>query len=212
MEKDLFGELVKELSRHDRKGYEYGEALRKPDSDRSLLLTAHIIVERSLESMLETRLPHHEFWIPTADFDSKVRLARALGLIREEEHRACSVLNKARNTLAHNLEPLPDKWRLELKRIASIIKVTDPKEDPDDFYVILRRVVAVVLACRNKRVFEYRRAMLRHEHGHRWLELMKEKIDEEMSSDENFDEELVSLQVDLQVAREVNEAKNKEQK
>jgi hypothetical protein len=209
--KELFGQLVKELSSDDRTGTEYGEALRKPDSDRSLLLTAHIVVERLIESMLETRLPHSEFWIPTADFDSKVRLARALGLIREQEHHACSVLNKARNGLAHKLEPLPEKWRVELKRVASVIKAA-PDDDPDSFYVILRSVIAVVLGCRNKRVFEYRRARLRHEHGQRWLEIMKDKIDEEMMSDEKFDKELINIQVDLQVAREVNERKSKVQK
>jgi hypothetical protein len=209
--KELFGQLVKELSSDDRTGTEYGEALRKPDSDRSLLLTAHIVVERLIESMLETRLPHREFWIPTADFDSKVRLARALGLIREQEHHACSVLNKARNALAHKLEPLPEKWRVELKRVASVIKPA-PDDDPDSYYVILRRVVAVVLGCRNKRVFEYRRTRLRHDHGQRWLEIMKHKIDEEMMSDEKFDEELINIQVDLQLVREVNERKSKEQK
>jgi hypothetical protein len=203
--KDLFGQLVKELSSDDPTGTEYGEALRKPDSDRSLLLTAHIVVERLIESMLETRLPHHEFWLPTADFDTKVRLARALGLIREEEHRACSVLNKGRNALAHKLEPLPEKWRVELKRIASVIKSDD--KDPNEFLVILRKVVAVVFGCRNKRVFEHRRAMLRHEHGQRWLEIMKEKLHEALMSDDKVDEELLQLQVDLQVAREVNQQK-----
>jgi hypothetical protein len=208
--KELFGQLVKELSSDDRTGTEYGEALRKPDSDRSLLLTAHIVVERLIESMLEHGYLIVSFGYPR-QISIQVRLARALGLIREQEHHACSVLNKARNALAHKLEPLPEKWRVELKRVASVIKPA-PDDDPDSFYVILRRVVGVVLGCRNKRVFEYRRTRLRHDHGQRWLEIMKHKIDEEMMSDEKFDEELINIQVDLQLVREVNERKSKVQK
>jgi hypothetical protein len=41
---------------------------------------------------------------------------------------------------------------------------------------------------------------------------MKHKIDEEMMSDEKFDEELINIQVDLQLVREVNERKSKVQK
>lgn len=204
--KKLFGQLVHELGHSDETGKFYGDALRKPDPDRSLLLTAHIIVERLIESMLETRLPHPEFWLPNAEFDSKVRLARALGLIVEQEHRACSVLNSARNALAHKLEPLPQKWRVELKRLASVVKVPQTDEDPDDFYGILRKVVAIVFGRRNHMLFHHRRARLRDEHGQRWLEIVKQKIDEAFMSGE-FDEELINLQVDLQIAREVKQRK-----
>ena len=205
--KELFGQLVQELRADDRSGHRYGESLRNADPDRSSLLTAHIIVERLIESTLETRLPFPDFWIPTVDFGSKVRLARALGLIREEEHCVCSVLNSARNALAHKLEPLPQKWREELKRL-SFRAPWEPSEDRDSLQLILRKLVTIILARREHMMFHHRRFMLREENGQRWFEVMKQKIGEAFMSEDVFDEELLQLQVDLQIAREVNKMKS----
>lgn len=206
--KEIFGQLVKELNSDDPTRDHYAASLRNPDPDRSLLLTAHIIVERLIESTLETRLPHPHFWMPTADFNSKVRLARALGLIHEEQHRACSVLNSARNALAHKLDPLPQKWRDELERLSWAVKV-DPTKDEGSFQAILRKVVAIVLGRREKMMFNHRRLKMREEHRQRWHELMEQKVHEVLMSGNAFDQELMNLQVDLQLAREVNQRKNR---
>ena len=202
----LFGQLVKELTGEEGVTVRrYRDFLLRPDPDRNLLLTTHIIVERIIELILETRLPAPAVWIPTADFGSKVRLARALGLIEEEQHRVCSVLNSARNALAHKLEPLDEKWRVELKRLA-FGRRKKSAENNKSFQDMLIDLIAIVFAsCLHAR-FHYKRYQLRERYRDRALELLKQKIHENlMSPIENardLDGELLNLEVDLQIAHE----------
>jgi hypothetical protein len=137
-----------------------------PTRDRNSLLTAHIVVERLIESILETRLPFPDFWIPTADFSSKVRLARSLGLIYEDEHRICSVLSAARNALAHKLEPLAAKWRTELKRLA-FGKSANSSRREYNFQDTLLMLMAIVMARSDRTRFYHKRLQLREQYSER---------------------------------------------
>jgi hypothetical protein len=210
---DLFGQLVKELT--DEEGQtvrRYRDYLLSPDPDRNWLLTTHIIVERLIESILETRLSSPDVWIPTADFSSKVRLARALGLIGEEQHRVCSVLHNARNALAHKLEPLANKWRVELNRLA-YGRRRKPANDQNDFSNMAIELISIVFASCLRARFYHKRLQLKHQYSDRWLEVMKQKLHETLTSPietaDGLDEELLKLEVDLQIARESKQAKNK---
>lgn len=207
----LFGELVKELTAEEGVTIRrYRDYLLRPDPDRNLLLTTHIIVERIIELTLETRLPAPAAWIPSADFSSKVRLARALGLIGEEEHRVCSVLNSARNALAHELEPLANKWRIEFNRLAygSRHRSTNNR---NDFAKTLIELISIVFGSCLRARFYHKRFQLREQYSDRWRELIKQKIREAWTSpDESaaaLDEELLALEVDLQIARDLKHAK-----
>ena len=68
--------------------------------------------------MIETCLQHPKIWLDSADYRSKVNLAKAMGLIGDKELAICRVLNAARNATAHGLDPLPEKWKVELERLA----------------------------------------------------------------------------------------------
>jgi hypothetical protein len=112
---ELFDLLVERDRTQLRK---YSSYLLQPDSERTLILNAHLIVEHLLEGIISTSLESPEVWLQEASFGSKVNLAKALGLIGEYEVACCRVVNSARNKIVHSLEPLPRKWIVELERLA----------------------------------------------------------------------------------------------
>jgi hypothetical protein len=98
-----------------------------PDGDRPVILTAHAVPERLLGDMISTRLCDPHVWLNEADFGSKTNLSRALGLIGERKMSVCRVLNSARNSAAHGLEPIADKWRIEIMRLGCGVGANAPE-------------------------------------------------------------------------------------
>jgi hypothetical protein len=188
---------------------EFANHLLRPDTDRTSLLTAHLVVEQLLGAMIRTKLSHPDVWLDEADFRSRVNLARAFGLIGEEELRICRVLNKARNTVAHALEPLPEKWKIELVRLAFGRREkggdNEPKRSLDE---ALGQLVVLIAAPYLYASFQSKFQNFRTENELRWRELMVEKLTAnpegaEIANDEAKRGELIR-EVDLELARELH--------
>jgi hypothetical protein len=183
----------------------YAGHLLEPDRDRALLLTAHLVTERLLGAMIETALMHPEVWIDDADYRSKVNLARAMGLIGDKELAICHVLNSARNAMAHALEPLPEKWKVELERLAfgSQRKRDGQKKDMAvTLEALITRIAAPWLYARHNHKLQ----KLREQHAKRWQEIMERKLREKPElltldvHDLNF--QAVAEEVELELAKE----------
>jgi len=155
----------------------YAGHLFQPDPDRALLLAAHLVTERLLGAMIETTLVHPEAWIDEADFRSKVNLAKAMGLIGDEELAICRVLNSARNALAHNLEPLPQKWKVELERLTFGSKHERNGQKNDLSAILLELFIMIAAPWLYVRHY-HRMKNLREQHKDHWLEIMKKKLRE----------------------------------
>jgi hypothetical protein len=195
----LLPDECKELRKH-------AEHLLEPDRDRALLLTAHLVTERLLEAMLETALKHPDVWIDDADYRSKVNLACAMGLIGDEELAICRVLNSARNAMAHALEPLPEKWKVELKRLAfgSQRKRNGQKKDMAiTLKALINRINAPWLYARYK---HKRQKLWEQQHAERWQKIMRRKLREkpELLTLDVHDPifQAVAEEVDLELAKE----------
>ena len=116
------------------------------DPERSLILTAHSIVERMLGEMIEVYLKEPATWLDEADFRSRTNLAKSIGAIAERETNICRVLNSARNHVAHRLEPLPDKWRLEIMRLNFRAGATAKGTDKQTLQVAVSGLVTLIAA------------------------------------------------------------------
>lgn len=189
----------------------YASYLLQPDHDRTLVLTAHLVAERLLEGMLSTVLVYPDAWLRGADFRSKLNLAKALGLIEQHEFACCSVLNSARNVMAHTLDPLPDKWKKEMERLAygrgSGIR-WNKKLVPKDLNETLRVLLALISSKLLQAKFRTHLNKLRKEHGEHWEKLWVEKMLANMELFGTPGEERLAHEVDLEIAREL-EAKRK---
>jgi hypothetical protein len=153
----------------------YFDHMLSPDGDRSVILTAHAVVERLLGDMISTRLPHPGVWLNEAGFRSRMNLARALGLIGDVEMNVCRVLNSARNNAAHGLEPLPDKWRTEIMRIGGGSGVN--KDNPKDLHTALVGLVTRLAGpWLYARVGKAKTDLL-DQHRQRWIELAAERLE-----------------------------------
>jgi hypothetical protein len=123
----------------------YVEHLLEPDKERALILMTHVTVERLLGDMLEATLANPAVWLDESDYRSRTNLARALNLIGDEELNVCRVLGSARNQVAHKIEPLAPKWRIELLRLAApFVDHTD--ETPANLAKALHELVIQVAA------------------------------------------------------------------
>jgi len=189
----------------------YASYLLQPDHDRTLVLTAHVVAERLLEGMVATVLVHPDAWIREADFRSKLSLAKALGLIKQREVNICKVLNSARNAIAHTLEPLPDKWRKEMERLAygrgSGIRWKEgiSKELNKTLRVLLALISSRLLQAK----FKTHLNKLRQEYGEQWKSRWVEKMLANMELFGNQEEEeRLAYEVDLAIAKDMAEKRN----
>lgn len=164
---------------------EYVAHLLDPDPDRALLLTAHLVTERLLGAMIEIALSHPKIWLDDADYRSKMKLARAMGLIGDKELAICRVLNSARNATAHGLEPLPEKWKIELERLAfgpRRKREAQKKGITATLRVLITRIAAPWLYIRYhhnlQKLQEQNRQKLQEQHAERWQKIMTRKLGE----------------------------------
>jgi hypothetical protein len=191
----------------------YASYLLQPDHDRTLVLTAHVVAERLLEGMVATVLVYPDAWIREADFRSKLSLAKALGLIERREVNICKVLNSARNAIAHTLEPLPDKWRNEMERLAygRASGIRWKKGVSKDLNQILRVLLALISSRLLQAKFKTHLNKLRREHGEQWKSLWVEKMLASMELFGNEEEEArLAYEVDLAISKEVQKKKTQD--
>src|SRR5438132_584742 len=150
----------------------YASYLLQPDHERTLILNAHLVAEHLLEGIISTVLVNPDAWLPEAEFRSKLDLARALGLIGEHEVACCSVLNSARNSVAHSLEPLAEKWKIEMDRLAygKGSGINWKENIPKELNKTLRVLLALISACWLRARFRVHVLKLREENRDRWVE------------------------------------------
>lgn len=203
---ELHDDLLQEEHRQLRAFAEY---FLKPDVERGLVLTAHLVVENLLTVMVSTRLVHPTAWLRDSNFQSKVKLARALGLIGHKEENICAVLNKARNALVHKLDPLPDATVKEIARLA--LGKVRKRPDPSDLNMILRFLVATISAAWLRVSFQKNLAKLRTERRERWLALLKKRLYDNLEllgEDDNSPAMLKTIkEVDAALIREIKTGK-----
>jgi hypothetical protein len=188
----------------------YASYLLQPDHDRTLVLTAHLVAERLLEGMISTVLVYPDAWIREADFRSKLSLAKALALIEQREVNICKVLNSARNAIAHTLDPLPDKWRKEMERLAygRASGIRWKKGVAKDLNQILRVPLALIASRLLQAKFKTHLGRLRQEHGEQWKSLWVETMLANMELFGNQEEEArLAEEVDLTIAKELQKEK-----
>ena len=208
--KDQLFEILLEDERDEHKRRFISEFANR-DPDRMLILNAQLVAERMVEDMLELSLVRPKVWLKNADFRSNQNLAYALGLIGDHELACCRVLSRARNSIAHQLGPLPDKWRRELDKLTQRAAASEAwKEVP----VGLNKTLCVLLAALSHAwshvKFNYHWRQLRDVHGERWVDIYVEKAKEARANNlELPDEQTLKYEIDLQLAKELREAKKR---
>ena len=188
--------------------------LLDPDPDRALLLTAHLVTERLLGAMIAAALSHPKIWLDNADYRSKMKLARAMGLIGDKELAICRVLNSARNATAHSLEPLPEKWKIELERLAFGPR-RKREAQKKDITATLHELIACIAAPwlyiryhdNLRKLYEQNQHKLQEQHAERWQKIMKRKLGEkpELLALDFHDPEwaAAAVEVELELANEL---------
>lgn len=175
----------------------YYRRMLSPDDDRAAILTAHAVIERLLGDMIATRLTHPDVWLGESDFRSRTNLARALGLIGDEEFSVCRVLNSARNSAAHSLEDLPNKWRVELTRLGQS-RGSEPTTLRDALLTLVGRLATPWLFAR---VMDAKAEWLEG-HRERWIEMANERLQQLPDPDKviSDEEEIQKLGAEINVA------------
>lgn len=187
----------------------YAEHLLTPDVERTLIVTAHLVAERLLGDMIATKLPHPNYWLEEADFRARTNLARSLGLIGDDELAICRVLNAARNSIAHQLDPLPEKWATELRRLAFGRKGQDSSiaKGKPGLHAALSQLITRLAAPWLYARMQARLESLRKENGDRWKELMAERLEKEPDPEnvlvDEVRREAVVIEVELALAKEL---------
>ena len=193
----------------------YASHLLQPEPDKTLVLTAHLVAERLLGDMIATKLPSPNIWLDDADFRSRTNLARALGLIGNDELAVCRVLNSARNSIAHGLEPLPEKWVIEIQRLACRrAPGRGTAERTRRLDGALKELITQLAAPWLYVRFQTKRRTMKDLHAKRWKEIMVEKLAaypdlQAVAGDDTLRDRLCR-QVDLDLAKELAPKKKTE--
>ncbi|MDR3631329.1 MAG: hypothetical protein P4L42_13445 [Desulfocapsaceae bacterium] len=185
----------------------WGDNLFDADSERPLLLTAHAIVEKLLGDMITTRLSHPDVWLNEADFRSRTNLVMALGLISDREFNICRVLNSARNSAAHGMGPLQEKWRIEIMRLAfgqnASSRATEPSALQDALYELIISVSAPWIYTK----VDSEKKNILEEHSEKFKKLIIERLKQYPNYKKVFqdDKEMITLkkEVEDELAREL---------
>jgi hypothetical protein len=191
----------------------YGH-MGEPNRERSLVLDAHLVTEAMLTGMIQTSLLRPEKWLNDATYRSKLNLATAMGLIADEEHAILSVLNSARNAVAHVLDPPSEKWenwKVELERLT--VKKRERAEARKDLAAILKDVVCLLTGPWLYAHYHHKRSQLRLQHTDRWLKIMSRKLERRPKLRKaalNFPDEAVQgaiEEVDVELAEQLRDSR-----
>ena len=203
VDRDELFEILTECDKEEHS--KWVSAFSGRDNDKSAILTAHLIVEQILESMIKTTVKRSALLLKDKDFRSKVDIVYALGGIGDHELNCCRVLNSARNAIVHDLGPLPEKWKRELKRLtqkkASTGGWRDVKEkDPiKSLYVLLATISNAWVHVK----YHHNRLKMREENGDRWIQIYMAKVKEKgIDYVHNLDPEMLNYEIDLELAKQ----------
>lgn len=191
----------------------FASYLVQPDHDRTLILNAHLVAEQLLEGIVSTALPRPNAFLENADFRGKLNLARALGLIGDHAIACCAVLNQARNSIAHSLDPLAEKWKVEMERLAygKGSGIRWKQNRPKSFNETLRVLLALISGDWLRARFAGHLRKFRD--NERWKDLMVEKafinLDIFLGKDGREGEDRLEDEVDLELLRELKEKSGK---
>jgi len=75
---------------------------------RSKVLVSHMWIEILLECIIVKKFKNHED-LMDFDFFKKQKILFGLGIIKEDMNHELKILNKIRNTFAHEIDPIRDK-------------------------------------------------------------------------------------------------------
>ena len=75
---------------------------------RSKVIVSHIWIELLLECIIMKKFKNHEDLVDF-DFFKKQKILFGLGIINEDMNHELKILNKIRNTFAHEIDPIRDK-------------------------------------------------------------------------------------------------------
>lgn len=133
--------------------------------------------------------------------------------MNKRELNICKVLNVARNAIAHTLDPLPDKWRKEMERLAygGGSGIRWKKDVSKNLNQTLRVLLALVCSRLLQVRFRTHLTKLRKVHGERWKSLWVEKILPNMDLFGNIEEEeRLAYEVDLAIVKGLAEKRKLE--
>jgi len=130
-----------------------------------------------VSDMIATRLVQPHEWLDDADYLSKIKLAKALGILGQKEYSICRVLALARSAFK-SANSLPQKCKTEILRIAyAHFKREPPRIGSHTPFEEVVRVLLAILSARwlevrfKKKVYD-----LRRRYRHRWSSLMKKTL------------------------------------
>ena len=200
-------ELQDVLLEEDRKELrKISNQIAKSKREQVIVNTAHRFAEKLVSDMIATRLIRSDVWLRNAGYLSKVKLAKALGLLKREEFSICCVLASAK-TAFDRLNALPQKCRAKILHIAyAHFEKEPPKTDSaKPFDEIIRLLLAILSAPWLQIRFKTKVYDLRRRNGRQWSSLMKKTLwsnPDLLATDANSPENLRAIeQVDLQLLR-----------
>jgi hypothetical protein len=151
--------------------------IAKSKREKIIIVTAHRFVEKLISDMIATRLVRPDVWLRNADYLSKVKLAKALGMLGQEEYLICHVLGSTRIAFEH-LNSLPQNCRAKILRIAyAHFKKQPPKIGSQrPFNEIIRLLLAILSAPWLEIRFKKKLHDLRKRYSRQWSGLMKKNL------------------------------------
>ncbi len=180
--------------------------IAKSKREQVIVDTAHRFAEKLVADIIATRLVRSDVWLRNADYLSKVKLAKALGLLGREEFSICCVLASAKSAFGR-LNALPPKCRARILHIAyAHFKKEPPKTDSaKPFDEIIRLLLAILSAPWLEIRLKTKVYDLRRRYGRQWSSLMKKTLWSNLdllATDANSPENLRAIEkVDLQLLR-----------
>jgi len=143
-----------------------------------------------------------------ADFRSKLNLAKALCLVGPRVVAICSVLNKARNEMAHTLKPLSSKWKLEFERLAYGSAKRRKENKVHALNETLEEMFLNVAGAWAHAKFHKNIAAVVDQHSERWTKKMATKIKEHvLAGDYVQGDPKLGYEVTLELLRELRQEK-----
>lgn len=153
------------------------DRIAKFKQEQVVIVTAHRFVEKLVSDMIATRLVRPDVWLRNADYLSKVKLAKALGMLGQEEYSICCVLGSARIAF-ERLNLLPQNCRAKILRIAyAHFKKQPPKIGSQrPFDEIIRLLLAILSAPWLEVRFKKKLYDLRKRYRRQWSGLMNKML------------------------------------
>jgi hypothetical protein len=180
--------------------------------EQTIIFTAHRLAEKLVTDMIAARLLHGVVWLRNADYSSKIKLARALGLLGHEEYSICCVLALARSAFERG-NSLPQKCKAKIFRIAYAHFKREPPRigQQKPFDEVIRMLLAILSAPWLEVRYRKKLHGLRRRYRRQWSSLMKKtlwsNLDLLATNADSPENEKAVEQVDLQLLKRLRTKK-----